>query len=167
MRTKFLVGDINWLDYGGTWITTKLNNGDWDYWLVMELVNLKDATGDETQYTYRVTVSAVSPKAAGKENVERACECYDTTVEKMKEYGEERIVEALYSYGVHAGLFSKEGNNAHALLKEAREQLNVITGLFGFFMDKPYNQLGHNGWDFIEGDLSINKVIPKEEETNG
>jgi len=39
MRFKFLTGDVNWETYGGKWVSPKLNNGDFDYWLVLEFVN--------------------------------------------------------------------------------------------------------------------------------
>ena len=35
MNLKFLTGDINWTEYGGKFVTKKLNNGDFDYWLVL------------------------------------------------------------------------------------------------------------------------------------
>lgn len=135
------------------WISNRLNNGDWDYWLVMELVDMAEACGDTEGGKYLLTINAVSPAAAGEEKLKRAIEsCY---------YGEDIVLddpmkaEALNDYGVYSTVWSKLGNNARALLKEAREQAWCIEGLFGFYMDGPKDALGHTGWDFIRGDLSL------------
>jgi hypothetical protein len=39
VRFNFLTGDVNWSQYGGTWISQKFNNSDTDYWLVREIIN--------------------------------------------------------------------------------------------------------------------------------
>jgi hypothetical protein len=45
---------------------------DWDYYLVMEVINLHDAIGDESDHKYHVSIEAVSPESAGNENLDRA-----------------------------------------------------------------------------------------------
>jgi hypothetical protein len=153
MRTRFLTGDTDWINYGGIWITRKLNNGNWDYWLVIELINMDEACGrdNEGRPRYIVEVSAVSPAAAGEEHVRQALELCGpegdiTDIVK---------VECLYFYGIKAPCQSWDGNNAHKLLRKAHRALNAIASMFGFFMDSPKNRVGHSGWDYIAGDLSI------------
>ena len=46
VRFTFLSGDCNWSDYGGKWISQKFNNGDFDYWLVRELIPMSEHTDD-------------------------------------------------------------------------------------------------------------------------
>lgn len=131
-------------------VSRRLNNGDWDYWIVLEVVNMGEACGDDFPHKYMVGLSAVSPEAAGPEKVARAIEDLnigDDPDEMVK-------VEGLHEYGVCARLWSDSGNNARVLMQEARRQADFIELLFGFAMDKPQNRLGHNGWDLIKGDIS-------------
>lgn len=154
VRFKFLTGDVNWLDYGGKWVSNRLNNGDWDYWLVIELLNWHDAVGErEAPAKYNVEVSAVSPEAAGEENLKRAKECCGVE----DDCNTLTLVEALHSYGVKAVLHSESGDNAHKLLKKAREEAKVQGDfLFGFAMDRTQNRIGDSGWDFISGNIGKN-----------
>lgn len=155
MKFKFLTGDINWLQYGGKWVSKKLNNGEFDYWLVIELINMDDACGrdNEGRPTYNVSLSAVSPDQAGEENVKRAlASCglentEDEVTDLMK-------VEMLHGYGISALIWQCDGNNAKKLLKEARQKAIVGSGLFGFFMDAPKNRIGTTGWECLRGDLT-------------
>jgi hypothetical protein len=150
MRFRFLSGDVNYLDYGGKWISGKLNNGDWDYWLVIELLNWHDAVGErEAPAKYCVELRAVSPQAAGAENIKRAKDCCGVESDDPI-----ALVEALDSYGVRACLFSANGNNAAKLMREAREAAKLKGEfLFGFAMDGAQSRMGDTGWDFIAGDI--------------
>jgi hypothetical protein len=150
MKFRFLTGDANWLDYGAKWISPKQKNGDFDYWLVIELTNMDDACGrdNEGQPRYNVSVSAVSPSEAGPENLKRAMDGFgESTVNPVLQ------VEALHSYGVSSVLWQGNGNNAHKLLSEARKQAHVHSSLFGFAMDRAQNRIGTTGWEAIRGDL--------------
>jgi len=128
----------------------RLNNGDWDYWLVIELINMHEACGLDAPHKYMATINAVSPEAAGEEKVRRAIECLDLD-------GDNDLtnVEGLQEYGVYAPLWSDSGDNLGKLRSKARREAEGIEVLFGFFMDRPWNRLGHTGWDLIKGDLSL------------
>ena len=39
MRFKFLTGDVNWQTYSGLFVSRRLNNGDFDYYLVLRVEN--------------------------------------------------------------------------------------------------------------------------------
>lgn len=159
MKTYFLTGDCNWQEYGGKWITKKLNNGDFDYWLVIEFINMYEAIGDKTTDKYTAQITAVSPKAAGWKNIKSALRCCDLKLKDFKpEHKEKIIIEALSDYGLSAPLDSFSGNNYKTVMKKARQSLDCIAGMFGFFMDGSKNRLGHNGWDFIAGDLSLDNL---------
>lgn len=154
MRFKFLTGDVNWQDYGGKFISRKLNNGDFDYWIVMEVLNWYDAVGEreakEGGSKYNVSLSAVSPQEAGKDQLEQAFNSYDSEVlnDPLAQ------VEALGSYGIKAPLWNMNGNNLGKLMREARKQADLASGLFGFYMDAPKNAIGSTGWDCIKGDIT-------------
>lgn len=147
MKFQFLSGDVNWVEYGGKFVSEKLHNGDWPYWLVLDFVNVADYR--DYDYKYAVSVLAVSPEAAG-DNLEKALEL--TGLDEV-ELNDLTAVEALADYGVYATLHYAEGNNYRKLMTEAKKQADLIHGLFGFFMDAPQNRIGSTGWDCIAGDL--------------
>lgn len=153
-RFKFLTGDINWLQYGGKWISQKLNNGDWDYFLVLELINWHDTTGEKDKEKYLVQLFAVSPQAAGEKNLNKAFECCGVEKDNPARQSELAQVECLQSYGVTTPVGTQwTGNNAYKLLKLAKKESIAVQGLFGFYMDTPKNRIGSTGWDLIKGDI--------------
>lgn len=158
MEFEFLIGDVNWEDYGGKWISPKLNNGDFDYWFVIEFLNWLEETGELFDGNeFIVTIQAVSPDEAGEDSLESAYACCGFDEEFLSDYNEEALdhikVEALSTYGVYAQLWQESGNNADALLRRAKQAANIVSSLFGFFMDTPKNRIGSTGWDVIKGDL--------------
>lgn len=146
MRTQHLAGDI--------WISPKQNNGDFDYWLVVNIINMDEACGCNNP-KYVAEVCAISPKEAGPENIKKALECcgMEETSNPLK------LVQALHSYGVYAPCTSFSGNNARKVLQQAKCFLDVIASLLGVFLDGPKNAIGHTGWDLIRGDTSIETAM--------
>jgi hypothetical protein len=159
IRFQWLTGDSNWLTYGGKWISPKLNNGDFDYWLVLEFLNMDEACGrdNEGQPRYNASLSAVSPHQAG-EHLNKALDSCGIGPQHQNgafvEVTPVAAVEALHSYGVSAQLWNQSGSNARALLREARKQAQMANMLFGFYMDSPKNKIGTTGWEAIKGDLN-------------
>ncbi len=159
MQFKFLTGDINWQDYGGKFVSRKLSNGEFDYWLVLEVINWIEAVGEreakDTDSKYHVSLSAVSPSEA-KDKLENAFKCCGLDGDKNVELRKNIMVqvECLSDYGVSAPLWRQDGNNLKKLLREAHKQAICANGLFGFYMDSPKNRIGSTGWDFIKGDIT-------------
>lgn len=154
MKFRFLTGDVNWLAYGGKWVSSKQNNGDFDYWLVLDFVNMEEACGSDNdgKPKYHVELCAVSPHEAGETGLASAFECCG--VPEDAKQNPLCQVEALHSYGISAHLWQADGKNAHKLLREAKRQAQMVNGLFGFFMDRTENRIGSTGWEFIKGDLN-------------
>jgi len=155
MKTQFLTGDVNWLAYGGKWVLPKLSNGEFDYWLVVEFINMDEACGcdNEGYPRYIAEISAVSPDEAGPENLTHALECCGLSEDV--ELTELMKVEVLHTYGIKALCDSFSGNNGRRILREAKRALDPIASMLGFFMDGPKNRIGHTGWDCLKGDMSI------------
>ena|SRR3990167_1857363 len=153
MRFKFLTGDMNWQTYGGKFISKKLNNSEFDYWLVMDVVNLKDAMGDESEYTYNVSIAAIAPSQLPHKELDSALSCCG--IEEDKEnLSLEVIIKAISTYMGGAIIFNESGNNLNALMKQARYEASLMGGmLFGFAMDKYQNRIGSTGWDILRGDI--------------
>jgi hypothetical protein len=150
IRYKFLTGDVNWQTYGGKFISQRLNNGNWDYWLVMDVTNLEDSMGEEAPARYLVSVNAVAPAAVSEEEKNRAIESCGW--DGMEE-NELAMIEILNTYGIRACLWNETGNNLSKLMKAARKESQVIAFMFGFFMDRTQNAIGNDGWDFISGNI--------------
>ena len=149
VRFKFLTGDISWQDYGGKFISQRLNNSEFDYWLVLDFVNMHEATGDEDLDKYNITIMAVSPEL----NRQKADNLLSEYMPADLSITDEMRVEALASDGIAAFLRSFSGNNYHKLLREAKRECQIIPSFFGFYMDRPENAIGSTGWDWIRGDV--------------
>ena len=151
IKFSFLTGDVNWLQYGAKWVSNKFNNGDFDYWFVLEFINWEDATGELNDgKKYVASLSVVSPSEAGEENLNKALECCGMPEVELNDLIK---VEVLHSYGVYTQIWSESGNNANKLIKLAKEQAKVNEFMFGFAMDKPVNKIGTTGWESLRGDL--------------
>lgn len=161
-KFSFLTGDTNYQQYGGKFISQKFNNGDWDYWLVIEVINMYDAVGEREAKEnnggkYCISLMAVSPQAAGKENLEDAFECCGFNESQNEQLKNNLLiqVQVLSDYGIQAQLWTKSGNNLKNLLKECKKEAQLVEFLFGFYMDKPENMIGNTGWDFISGNIGF------------
>lgn len=110
-------------DYDNIFISKRLNNGDWDYWLLIRLQYLEEyLPEDEIKITgkYSVDIIAISIEAA-QEHIEQAIECMG--FQDGIEITEEIKIESLLDYGIYATLWSKTSNNKNLLLKQAREEI--------------------------------------------
>jgi hypothetical protein len=151
MKFRFLTGDVNALDYGAKFVSKRLHNGDFNYWLVMELINMTEACGrdNDGKPTYHVCLSAVSPEAAKDKLEDAFASCGDGAVSDNPL----AQVECLHSYGISSPLWQGDSNNAHKLMRQARQEAIKASSLFGFYMDAPKNRIGTTGWEAIKGDL--------------
>lgn len=151
VRFTFLSGDCNWLDFGGKWISQKFNNGDFDYWLVKELIPMGEHVDDyPTKYHCNLCVVAPS-EIPSKEwsSVLQTCGW-----DKEGEYTDLDRVEMAHSYGNSNQVWNNDGNNFKELFKECSKESNILTSLtFGFAMDKQANAIGATGWDMLKGNV--------------
>lgn len=152
MKFHFLTGDVDWQTYGGKWISGKLNNGEFDYWLVRELI-----PGDECDIPqkYLVTLSVVAPEQyEDKESALAYCgieEDWNCLTDRDK-------VEVIHSYSGGTQIWSGQGNNYQKLFAECLREAELQgETLFGFAMDRRVNALGDSGWDRLKGVSVLDK----------
>jgi hypothetical protein len=168
-RFKLLSGDQNWSRYGGKWISQRFNNGEFDFWFVLELINLYDACGEreakEMGGQYAVECSVVSPSEAANE-LPKAASSWGIELDDIKT--DEQRVELLHSYGTKALVCSIIGNNYSQLMQQAKRKAMESEFLFGFAMDQPQNAIGTTGWDMLRGDLlaPLNRLASNDEPAN-
>lgn len=146
MEFVALGGDVDWQKYGGTFVSERLNNGDFDYWLVIRIDNMWELTGDEEGEQYHATISAVAPSQVSKDKIKRAKQSCGREIGDGLD-----IIDALFVYGIRAVLWGEEGSDADALKVQAESQAIAVNALFGFYMDRPQNWIGNTGWDVIGG----------------
>jgi hypothetical protein len=135
------------------WVSNKLNNRKFDYWLVLEITDLEVACGDPGA-KYLVTLNAVAPSQVGESEIKSALASWG--LEKpWSEYTDTMKVEILQSYGSSACVWQGTGNNQEVLLKKGRS-IAQSDGYVNFnsFLRKFANQIGHTNMDFLRGDLS-------------
>lgn len=157
MNLKQVGGDISYKQYGGIFATKKLNNSDFDYWLFVELINMEEATGDTDTDTYMITIKAVSPTEPSEDTKKSALyslglESHNDKIDDIEPF---EMAKILNEYGTGAVVFSESGNNAEELFKTARKECELISSLFGFYMDRQQNMIGNSGWDFIKGEIGF------------
>ena len=155
MKIKFSY--LNWAEYGGKWYSQKFNNGEFDFCFVRELLYLPDAMGEEEckrngYPKYNVSVCVVAPEEFKEKD--RALQCMGEDL-KWKDLSWVQKVEIINGYSGGATVYSGQGNNYKALLKEAQKETMISEFLFGFTMDKAQNACGNTGWDWIRGDIGF------------
>lgn len=129
-------------------ISPKLNNGEFDYYLIINLLDFHEMSGDTSGLKYAVQILAVSPDSVSAENMRRALESLSMDRADLTDL---LRAEALADYGICANLWSQSSNNRRDLLKAARREIKLIEMLFGFYMDRPENRIGQDGWNLIKG----------------
>jgi hypothetical protein len=153
MRFRFLVGDMNWETYGGSFVSRRLNNGEFDCWLVLEVI----PSEEDASPRYQVSLNVVAPSQCPLAEQQAALRSWGMADEDLevffRRFGDLGWVEILHSYGVRAQLWAQSGNNLRQLLRTARQEADKVEMLFGFYMDRPQNALGANGWDLIQGNV--------------
>lgn len=133
---------------GKVMIGPKQNNGNFDWFPVVEIKYLAEWTSDPMK-KYLVSLKAVSPSLAGAHNIEQAESC--CSVEAATE--EEKAV-VLAEYGIFAPVYEQAGNNLRNLLRDMREQLFVAEHLTGLVFDRQINPIGADGWHALAGEIN-------------
>jgi len=160
IKLEQIGGDMNWKEYGGQFIVDeKFNNGEFDYYVIVDFTNLKNAMGEEATSKYLVTVNVVAPSQPAKKEIDSALESVGFDEERQKEIKKDKkaLAGILSEYGLEAQVFHEEGDNAKELMDTAKTQIPAITNLFGFYMDKPVNMIGNTGWDAIKGEIGFKR----------
>jgi hypothetical protein len=126
VRFTFLTGDRNYLGYGGKWISNRINHGDFDFWLVAELINWEDAVGEreakEVGAKYNLSLSVVAPSQPSRKEIMSACNCMGFDIADWDTASYRVQVEVLHGYGVYAQIWNENGNSFRKLWKQMRHE---------------------------------------------
>jgi len=155
LHFKALYEDDSYGMLQAKYVSRKLNNGDFDYWLVIEVSSDSSPSnvyGGREYTDYYVSVSAVAPSQVSDKEKRFALEsCGWKDASDMTDLD---WVYVLSGYGIRATIYQGQGHNIRQLLKDARLHACVMgDGMFGFAMDAPQNALGATGWDLVQGNV--------------
>lgn len=135
----------------GKWISQVLNNTEFNYYLVLELIDMHDVTGETQSPQYSATLSAVAPSQVSAVDIRTARECCGISHDTPLSQSEIAIV--LHDYGIMAVCELQQGDNWQSIIRILKHQSLAVNGLFGLYMDRPQNRIGTTGWDMLRGDL--------------
>lgn len=140
------------------WISEEpMRDSDWPVWFILKLEYIEQYLSESEIAKfggkYCVSVEAVAPKALSEKNLNYAIDSVGWTNYDLDLYTNDYLPVIIADYGCKATLFSKAGNNMKLLLREARKELIPIRTLFGFYMDRPQNRIGNDGWSFVKGEI--------------
>lgn len=147
---RFLTGDVNYTTYGGKWYR-KIDSNDSIVYHVIELINMIEATGEEDQDTYNVSLQEIDLSTCDIASALKCC-----SYENESNLSELIIVESISSYGSWAPMGSWEGNNYKILLQKARAESHSLDN-YDYHekqLERPVNQLGSTAREYASGDFT-------------
>jgi hypothetical protein len=159
VRFTFLTGDCNFVDYGGKWISNRQNNGEFDYYFVIELLNWRESVGEreakEIGSKYHISLSVVAPSQVSENNMQQAYNCSGIGADTLRNaetggYLANVQAEALHGYSGGTQVYGANGNNWQSLMRLTKRESRQCASLLGFYLDRPVNRLGMTGWESIK-----------------
>ena len=149
----FLMGDVNYLDYGATWMR---HAGKMEYHFIV-LINWEDCVGEreakEIGQKYCIDLRVVDLAQIGEIEKARALESCGQLHEDRREW----IAYACLEYGLHAPIASVNTSNFRetfaALARQSRE-ISRDKNARRRALSKKVNALGSTAAEFMRGDLN-------------
>ena len=133
----------------------KFNNGEFEYWLVAQLMYLEHY-GNQFKEKYHMALWVVAPgqvPEARRDEYLSSAGLNDGEWVAVESGDQERLVEFLVEMGCGVIVWNRSGDNKATLLAELRKEAALVNLLFDFYMDKPVNGIGTTGWEMLTGDL--------------
>jgi len=122
-RFRFLMGDVNWQDYGGKWYR-QLDDTTYH---VIELINMWDATGEEEQDKYVVELREIDLLKLPESQIKSAIGSCSWINDDNLDF--RLMLEAIHGYGYGAPMGDYSGNNYSKLLVRAKRESYNLEGL--------------------------------------
>jgi hypothetical protein len=156
MKWSILSGDVNWEDHGGKFVAGPFDNGDFQYWFVIEVFDWESMVGEreaaDIDGTHNVCLSVVAPSECSADSLQSAFDSYGIDGGDMIGCPM-ALVDLLHGCGIRAVVHDDNGS-LKGLLRLAKQEARVCESImFGFKMDAPQNAIGSTGWDLLRGDL--------------
>lgn len=185
-KFKFLIGDVNYAEYGGKWWRRV---GDRRFH-VMELINMKEACGDDVDYTYNVSLSEIDLWEVPYSEMVEAYRCChwdglfgedDAEIYELTETWREldrwsRLEKSYYAAYLARQFIKKIAEIFENILENEKEQLVMVEMLDSYGLKAPLWDDGGNNYrklmkecreysdamdDPYERDCAMNRVVNK------
>lgn len=144
------MGDVNYRQYGGKWYR-KIDDTTYH---IIELINMWDATGEEDQSQYNVSLAEIDLMNISDDQIKRCVDsCGWLNNDNLSEL---MVIESIHSYGIYAPMGDWNGNNYKELLKQAREESHLLddSNYHTSQMNRPVNKLGSTAYEYSIGDFN-------------
>ena len=128
-----------------------LNNGDFDYRIYIESLDLEEYTGD-VGFTLNVKVAKTLNFITDEQKLNIA----DTHCLEVTQITDANILE----YGLCASIDGVKDiipteTEAIELINQFIKDADKYSGLIGFYLDRQQNRIGNDGWDFLDGNIGF------------
>lgn len=155
---RFLTGDINWQDYGGSFYR-RVSPGVYH---VMRVMNWVDAVGQreaaEVGYTYNVDLSEIDLRTMTDTQRAEVAQSCGFTPDEVDEMPHAKLVwvDMCHGYGLRAPLWDENGNNLRKLMAECRAESLALDDedAHEAAMNRPVNGIGSTAREFGQGDIT-------------
>jgi len=118
--------------------------------LMVEIINFEEMGLETLDFKYACQISAIKQKHRLTKRQQK-----DITSSYCMEWKDITPFDIM-DYGYSAPLEIMESNE-NDFTAWINEMLPRVKMLFGFYMDRPVNRIGNNGWDFINGNIGWSK----------
>ena len=131
------------------YIGADIDTGDKKHKLVVEVIDMFEATGDN-RFIDKPFLCVISSIVSMDDlNIDKKKDIAKTSCVDLADVNEYDI----YSYGCNAKLSESELSENDNFESWLSEQLPIVSMFYGFCMDKCQNRVGATGWDFVEGNI--------------
>lgn len=153
MDTKFhfLTGDRDVRQCGGKWYR-QLDDTTYH---VIELINMWDATGEEDQSQYNVSLAEIDLMNYSEKSIKSAVDSCGY-VDNDNPLNVLMVIEAIHSYGQYAPMGDWNGDNYKQLLKQAKNESHRLDDRDYHVaqMNRPVNRIGSTAFEYMQGDTT-------------
>jgi len=128
-------------EHENRWISQKLTEGEFNYYLVLEIISLKYNPG------YMVGLSIVSPDQLKKYNPDIVQKKWNKNI-----FSDEiKLAEALYFAGIHVIIISQYGLHRQKLLEMVQEKIPTAIESVNYYMNQIVDTVDITGWELLSG----------------
>lgn len=160
MKFEFLTGDIDWITYGGKFVSKRLDSGLFHYWLVLDFINLEEAGAqdDEEDFTYHAAIQAVAPDLLGFDKIDELLAQMDREWLQEWYYRQTEsnrmllLIEEASTYGYCGSCGYFEGDDWRRTIVDAKKKASHVATYPWSYWGDAANQLGATVYDCMTGD---------------
>lgn len=177
MKFEFLTGDIDWVTWGGKWISPELLAGEiFSYFIVLDFLNMEELGAydedDPTDNLFECWITVVSPDLLPYDQYSSLFtgDGVDWLLEWVGEQPPQAcawlLVEELINCGYSAPVFVERGNDWRKVISGARHRASHVAQYPWAYIGDITNGFGANGFDMMRGERIYPQRYPEiDEET--